>query len=367
VRFEPVAYMTWAKEQLERKDIHNLGSSGIRSLVPIEEILSIIPEVDLTQTNEDGMPALREAIAARYRVDAAGVLIAEGASLANFLVMAAALRPGDSVLIEEPYYEPLGSVLRALEARIVAVPVDRGEGHAELLERIRDPRGPRWRAVVITNPHNPTGARIPEDLLRELAEACASISAILHVDEAYREILFEDPPGCATHHGPTVVATSSLTKAFGLSHLRIGWAIGPPELVARAKRVHDNLGVVHPYLTEAIGARILGRPGRLDGWREAVRRRVDANRARLGAFLDTQPGFDGSLPAAGILAFPRWLGRPGLPDAETLCERARGDANVALVPGRFFQRPDHLRIAVGGTEESVADAVDALARFLDKR
>lgn len=366
MRFEPVAYMAWAKEQLERKDIHNLGSSGIRNLVPIEEILGIIPEVDLTQTNEDGMPALREAIAARYRVDAEGVLVAEGASLANFLVMAAALRPGDPVLIEEPYYEPLGSVLRALEARIVAVPVDRGEGHAALLERIRDPRGPRWRAVVITNPHNPTGVCIPEPLLRELAEACASIDAILHVDEAYREILFEDPPGCATHHGPSVVTTSSLTKVFGLSHLRIGWAIAPPGLVARARRVHDNLGVVHPYLTEAIGARILGKPGRLDGWREQVRRRVAANRAKLGAFLEAESGFEGSLPPAGLLAFPRWRGRPGFPDAESLCDRARTEANVALVPGRFFQRPEHLRIAVGGTEESVALAVDALARFLDK-
>ncbi len=367
MRLEPVAYMTWAKAQLERGDIHNLGSSGIRQLVPIEEILAIIPEVDFTQTNEDGLPALREAIAARFRVDPTQVLVAEGASLANFLMLAAIVRPGDPVLIEDPYYEPLGSVLRALEARIVTVPIDVADGYAALLERLRDPRGPRWRAVVITHPHNPTGVRIEAGLLSELAAACERIGAVLLVDEAYREILFEDPPGCASHHGPSVVTTASLTKVYGLSHLRIGWAIGPAERIARAMRLHDNLGVVHPYLTEAIGARILAAPGRIDGWRATLRKRVAANRARLAAFLDAEPRLSGEMPAAGILAFPRWTGGPGLPDAETLCRRAREEARVALVPGRFFQRPDHIRIAVGGTEPSVAEAIDALATFLKER
>jgi hypothetical protein len=359
--------MAWAKAQLERDDIHNLGSSGIRNLVPIEEVLAIIPEVDFTQTNEDGLPALREAIAARYRVDPTRVLVAEGTSLANFLMLAAVVRPGDPVLLEEPYYEPLGSVLRALDARIVTVPIDGSEGHNTLLDRIRDPRGPRWRAVVITNPHNPTGMRPDESFLSALAGACDGIGAFLHVDEAYREILFEDPPGCASLLGASVVTTSSLTKVYGLSHLRIGWAIGPADRVTRAQRLHDNLGVVHPYLTEAIGARILAAPGRIDGWRNAVRRRVGANRARLDAFLKAEPRFGGELPAAGILAFPRWAGDPGLPDAETLCARAREEARIALVPGRFFQRPDHVRIAVGGTEESVREAIDALATFLEGR
>jgi hypothetical protein len=359
--------MTWAKEQLEHGDIHNLGSSGIRQLVPIEEILAIIPEIDFTRTNEDGLPALREAVAARYRVKSEQVLASEGTSLANFLIMAAVVRPGDRVLIEEPYYEPLGSVLRALEAEIVTVSVDRAEGHAVLLDRIRNPRGGRWRAVVITNPHNPTGARIEETVLDDLASACDETGAVLHVDEAYREMFFEDPPGCASCGRPGVVTTSSLTKAFGLSHLRIGWAIGPSERIRQAVRLHDNLGVVHPYLTESIGARILAAPGRLDGWRATVRRRAETNRARLDGLLRSEPRFVGDLPPAGILAFPRWAGTPDLPDVETLCSRARAEARVAIVPGRFFQRPEHVRIAVGGTEESVAKAIDALAAFLRAR
>lgn len=367
MRLEPVAYMTWAKERLEHGDIHNLGSSGIRQLVSIDEILAIIPEIDFTHTNEDGLPALREAVAARYRVKPEQVLASEGTSLANFLIMAAAVRPGDPVLLEEPYYEPLASVLHALEAAVTTVPVDGPEGHAALLDRIRDPRGPRWRLVVITNPHNPTGAQIEESVLSALAEACEITGAVLHVDEAYREMLFETPAGCASCGRPGVVTTSSLTKAFGLSHLRIGWAIGPPDLIRRAVRIHDNLGVVHPYLTESIGARILAAPGRLDGWRETVRRRVEANRSKLGALLRSEPRLVGELPAAGILAFPRWSGTPEMPDVESLCSRARAEARVAVVPGRFFQRPENLRIAVGGTEETVAEAIDALAAFLRAR
>ena len=364
MRLEPVAYMTWAKTNLERGDIHNLGSSGIRELLDLDDLGVSTSGLTIAGRNEDGLPALRAAIAARYRVPGDQVLVAEGASLANFLVLAAWLRPGDPVLLEEPYYEPLGSVLRALGARVRYVAVDGPQGHRAILSALRGGRIGRWRAAVVTNPHNPTGQVIGEDLLAELASACEEQGALLVVDEAYREILFEEPPGCAVHCGPCVASTASLTKVYGLSHLRVGWGIGPASLIARAIRIHDNLGVVHPFLTEAIGASVMADSSRLALWRERIRTRVEANRKALAGVLSVSSYLEGGLPPQGILAFLHWKGTDRFPDAEVLCDQARKRARIVLVPGRFFQRPEWLRIAVGGLEPKVAAACAALAAFL---
>jgi aspartate/methionine/tyrosine aminotransferase len=155
-----------------------------------------------------------------------------------------------------------------------------------------------------------------------------------------------------------------LTKVFGLGPLRIGWAIGPEGLIARAIRIHDNLGVVHPFLTESIGERIFADAGRLRLWKERIRKRAEANRAMLDRFYRGHPEFEGGIPPAGILSFPRWRGNTEFPDAETLCRRAAEEAKIVFVPGRFYQRPDCLRIAVGGPEEETRLALDAFDLFL---
>jgi aspartate/methionine/tyrosine aminotransferase len=67
---------------------------------------------------------------------------------------------------------------------------------------------------------------------------------------------------------------------------------------------------------------------------------------------------------AGILSFPHWTGSKRFPDAETLCQRAATEGRILFVPGRFYQRPDRLRISIGGSEEATARALEAFDRFL---
>lgn len=367
MRLTPIPYMRWAKAHLQTEDQHNLGNSGIRELLGPDDLGWQDPALPMFGHNEDGWPPLLQAVATRFGVDRSQVLAAEGTSLANFLALAAWVRPGDAVLLEEPYYEPLGSVLASLDARIRRVPVDGPAGHEPLLAALRGARGTRWRAVVITHPHNPTGGLVPEDLLDEIDRTCAREGALLFVDEAYREVLFEDPPGCAARGRAATVSTGSLTKAFGLSALRIGWAIGPRSLIDHSLAIHDNLGVVHPLVTEALGARLMADPLRMQGFRERLRKRIHENRRVLDGFLAGHlRRFEGVPPAHGILAFPRWRGDgTRIADAETLCARAL-DAGIVLVPGRFFQRPDHVRLGVGGPPEAVSRAVAAFEAFLEK-
>lgn len=364
MRLDIVPYMTWAKETFHRSGIHDLGTSGIVKLIRPEELGISPADYPTDVSNDDGLPALRAAIARRHAVPVESVLAAEGTSLANFLALAALLRPGDAVILEEPFYDPIFSVLQGLDVRITRVPVDDDAGHEAILDHLSRRRGGRIRAVVLTNPHNPSGRAVDDDLLKRLATACEDEGATLVVDEVYREVLFESPVGCAARLHPSIVTTGSLTKVYGLSHLRIGWAIGPPRLISRMMRVNDNLGVVHPWITEAIGARILSDDERMDRWRTRARARIEKNRAAVARLLDGDPRFDGALPPHGILSFIRWRGDARLPDAETLCRSAMEEARVCLVPGRFFQRPDFIRIGAGAPEADVADACGVLASYL---
>lgn len=364
MRLRPVVYMRWAKELGLEEGIHNLAKGGIYGFLDEGDLQLVSRDLQLWSRHTDGYPPLKDAIAARYEVGPEEVLTAEGTSLANFLVLAATVRPGDAVLLEDPFYEPLGSVLEALEARIVRVAVDTADGHAAILDVLSDPARPRFRAVVVTNPHNPTGVVLDEKLLEAIAERCARQDALLLVDEAYRELLMEDPPGCARHRGSHVAVTSSLNKSFGLGSLRIGWAIAPPELVQRAILIHDNLGLYHPTLIESLGAQILADRPRLEAWRKGIRSRVEVNRRALQAFLSEETRFElASLPP-GILAFPRWKGRHPAADVDTLCEMARKRARLAMVPGRFFGRPDHLRLGIGGPEKETVRSLEVLRDFL---
>lgn len=360
-----IAYMRWAKALAMDKGLHNLASSSIHGFLAREDLGLDRLDLPVWGDHVDGLPNLREAIGRRYRVDAGRVLTSEGSSLANFLILAAWIRPGDRVLLEDPSYEPLGAVLGSLDARIRRVAVDRPGGHQALLETLRDEAAVRWRAVVVTNPHNPSGRRLEETLLAELADACSVRGAILLVDEVYRDLLFEDPPASAAHHGPAVVSTSSLTKSYGLGPLRMGWAIGCPDLIERAIRIHDNLGVDHPAMIEALGAHLIGNGERIASWRERIRQRLAANRRLFEEFLVGRPGFEGEISDVGIISFPRWIPTRRLGTADELCRAAKEHARVAMVPGRFFGRADHVRIGIGGPQGEIENAFRALGGFLD--
>src|SRR5260370_8432911 len=97
----------------------------------------------------------------------------------------------------------------------------------------------RTRLAIVTNLHNPSGARIPMPTLRAMAARLARVGAYLLVDEVYLECVFGRRPESCVHAGANVITTNSLTKAYGLDGLRAGWILGPKALVHRARPVND--------------------------------------------------------------------------------------------------------------------------------
>ena len=111
---------------------------------------------------------------------------------------------------------------------------------------------PRTRLIVVTNLHNPTGVRTPDSTLKLVGEIARSLGAHVLVDEVYLEVCFDSPGQSAFHLGPNFIATSSLTKAYGLSGLRCGWILAAPALAERMWRLNDLFGVMPAHPAELI-------------------------------------------------------------------------------------------------------------------
>lgn len=348
-------YMRWAKDHAPAQ--FDLSGSN---LLPcsIDELPGASDELELTGLNADGYPPLLEAIAKHYGTTADRVATASGAGGANFLVLAALIRQGDHVLVERPAYDPIPGALRLLGASIHRFERTFDDGWRIDPERIAAALTDRTRLVVITNPHNPSGVRATDAELDALAASAAQRGATVLVDEAYLDIAVL--PGRvrpAATRSDALITTSSLTKSHGLNGLRAGWVIARPDIIRRVHLTRDVIDGIGPVPMDRLATFAFRHIDRLG---ERARRIVDANRALVDEFLEQHPGLE-CVPSATSIAFPRIR---GIDDAGPFVQSLRDRHDTQVVPGSFFDRPAHFRIAFGGDRAVLAGGLERLGRAL---
>jgi aspartate/methionine/tyrosine aminotransferase len=350
-------YMRYAK--LETGARYNLATSGVADCA-LSDLEVSLDDLALHGPNAYGYGPLTERIAARFGVPEDCVVIpGGGCSFANHLAMAAILEPGSEVLIEEPTYELLLATLGALSAkprRFLRRPEDRWRLDAgDVAARIDG----RTRLVVLTNLHNPTGSLASRADIAKIGRDADRFGAWVLVDEVYLELAYPngqalsafDPDG-------RVVVTSSLTKAYGLSGLRCGWILAPAALAQKMRRLNDLFGVLPPHIAERLAVVAFDQLPRLRARADAL---INANRAAYQQLLGAHPALDQVVFDHGTTVFPRLIGG----DGDTLNRRLNRDFETCLGPGRFFGRPDYMRIGLAGdpamTREGLTRVAEALS------
>lgn len=329
-------YMHWAKF----KPAARFGLTG--SEVPhfrLDRLPVEIADLDLDGASHPRYAPLREALGRKYGIAPDRIVSADGTSMANFLAMAALIAPGDEVLVERPTYEPLLGAASFLGADIKRFDRTAEKQFALDLDAITAAMTERTRLIVITNLHNPSSALTGEDELRRLGEIARRNNARILVDEVYLDSAVP-PPATAAYLGPEFVCTSSLTKVYGLSGLRCGWIFADPELVERMWRLNDLFGVNQAHPAERLACIAFDQ---LDKVAEGIPEMLDRNRELFNAFVDSRRDLTCMPAEHGIVAFPRWEG--GATDELDALLRERYDA--AIVPGRWFEMPDHFRVGLG--------------------
>ncbi|MBK6765894.1 MAG: pyridoxal phosphate-dependent aminotransferase [bacterium] len=333
--------MEWAKTT------HTVpGSSLSRSAVPLISSLTEIPggpfEVRLAGPNAFyGHPGLRARIAQLYDASPEEVLIAQGASQANYLIAGALLEHGGRGHRRNSVYEPVMRGIEMLAEKIVRLPRrDSANFLPDPLE-LRSLLNTQVKLVWLTNLHNPTQREIEPQLVRALADECDKVGATLVIDEVYLPFVRPDHRSHGFTHG--AISVNSLDKTWGLDNLRVGWAVGPAKVMERAYRFNNLMGVQQPFVTEDIADQIL-RSEPAFAWLKLRRETACGQLSMLHTFLKVATSVQMIPPSGGVNAC---LKLPDSTDDREFVKQLAEEKRVRVFPGSLFELPGCIRVSVG--------------------
>lgn len=349
-------YMQFAK--LRSDATYNLASSGILPC-SLADLPVKLDDLDINGPTLYGYAPLKERIARFNGVTPDRVVCAAGTSMANHLAFAATLEPGDEVLVERPTYELLVSTLQYLGANLRYFDRRMENDFRVDPEEVARQMTPNTRLIVLTNLHNPTGVLIDDATLTAVGDIAREHKALVLVDEVYLEALYEQRSQPAIHLGDHFLVTSSLTKAYGLSGLRCGWVLASPELAHRMYLINDLYGVYAATTADMLSVIAFDN---LEGVTARAKKLLAANRPVLDAFLQSRDDLACVRPEFGTIAFPKLLHR----SVHDLDHRLREKYDTSIVPGRYFEMPQHFRIGIGGDPEMTHAAFERLGHALDE-
>ncbi|MBK9476757.1 MAG: pyridoxal phosphate-dependent aminotransferase [Tetrasphaera sp.] len=315
-----------------------------------------------------GDPALREAIVAASGGEPSGlgpehVLVTPGAAAALFCVATALVGPGEHLVVQRTNYATNLETPRAIGADLTTIDLAYDGGFRLDVDAVAAAVRPgTTRLISVTTPHNPTGVCLESADLHRLVEIAESSGAVLLVDETYRDLTHNPagPPPIAATLSPRVVSVASMSKAYGLPGLRVGWAVtSSPELGELLLAAKEQIVICGATLDEHIAGRVLAARGRiLPPIVADVRRRLETVRTWMAG----QDTFEWVEPAGGVVGFVRF--RDGVQvDTESFYARLLADFGTYVGPGHWFESSDRsFRLGFGWpTHDELAAGLAALS------
>ena len=358
---------------LSESGVHPLRLQEIIETADLEALLG--QELGYPQTN--GTVQLRERVAALYDgASATNVLVTNGGSETNFVACWHLIEPGDEVVVIQPTYMQIPGLVRSFGATVREVWLEDDQGgdgghgddaHDPMrwrldLAAVRAAVTPRTRCIAVCNPNNPTGARLDESEVAELCALAEDLGCWVLADEIYRgaELDGRDTPSAWGRHD-RVIVTGGLSKTYGLPGLRIGWIVGPAELVEQLWGLHDYTTIAPGTVNDLLVRLALAptRRGRLIARARATLRK---NQTIVRTWVSAQHGVRQIPPEAGGVTLVRY---PGARPSAELAETLRVTHGVLVVPGVHFGLEHHLRIGIGGDAGLLREGLARLGRVLE--
>ena len=353
--FAPTAYLRWARRFYGRVAF-DLATSGMLP-APMRELRA----EPLGDT--DAWDPLREKIARYNGVPFDEVLPTMGTTHALWTAYTSLLAPGDEAIVERPTYEPMYRIPEGLGARVTWFERPASERFALDPDRVAAAMSPRTRVVALTNLHNPGGVRTSDETLSAIARIADAYGAHVLVDEVYAP--FDAAcdasgtwTGGARNLAPNIVVTSSLTKVYGLGSLRVGWMIGPREIVSRGEdALLSNLGHA-PFAWSELGVAAFDA---LPSLALRARSLLGTKRTRVEAWAASRSHLEWSAPNEGLFGFA--LDRRG-GDLREAIERAAIESGVLVAAGSFFGIPNGFRLSWSIDSTRLDEGLERLGRAL---
>lgn len=309
-----------------------------------------------------GHEGLRELLVRDTPLHKEDVLLTMGAAGALFIIATTLLEKDDELVVVRPNYATNIETPRAIGASIRYIDLRFEEGFALSVDRIRAALGPRTKYISVTHPHNPTGACLSEEQLRELGKLAEERGAWLLVDETYRDMVFGEQLPLAATFSPRIISVSSLSKTYGLPGLRTGWIIcSDKTLMERFLAAKEQMHICGPVLDEELSFRFLSNRDRFFG---AIRQDIFSKFEIVRDWMLKQNVFEWVEPRGGCVCFPR-IRVPV--DLDMFYRVLLEKYGTYVGPGHWFEMPRHyMRVGFGWpTKEQLKDGLEGMVRSVE--
>jgi aspartate aminotransferase len=328
-------------------------------------------------TDVAGEPALRDAIAAKYREDQGAefsrenVLVTAGAKQAVFNACQVLFGEGDQVALFSPYWVSFPEMVRLAGAEPLFVAGDLESNWHARVESLARAAGPKTRGVILNSPCNPTGAVATREEIAQLLAWCAEQDAWLIFDETYDRFLYDGRRhvGAAefSEHRDRVVVTGAASKTWAMTGWRLGWAAGPQDILAAMSSYQSHSTSNASSISQAAVLAALRDPDRTE---RSVAGMLGHYTRRREAMLDALSGIPGvrvRRPEGSFYAFAdvsALFPLQGVAGSADFCARLLQEAHVAAVPGDAFGNDACVRFSFATGIERVEEGMRRLAAWV---
>jgi aspartate aminotransferase len=325
-----------------------------------------------------GLPALKEAVVAKTARDSGlavtpgQVLITNGGKQAVYEAFATLLDPGDEVLLPTPYWTTYPEAIRLAGGVPVPVIADEQSGYLVSAAQLEAARTPRTKALLFCSPSNPTGAVHPAEQVEEIGRWAVETGLWVLTDEIYEHLTYggasaASMPVLVPELADRCVVLNGVAKTYAMTGWRVGWMIGPADVVTAATNLQSHATSNVANVSQA--AAITALTGDLSAVAE-MRTAFDRRRRTIVSMLREIPGVACPEPQGAFYVYPsvkgllgRSIGGRVAHDSVELAEIVLEQAEVAVVPGEAFGTPGYLRLSYALGDDDLAEGVGRLQRL----
>jgi aspartate/methionine/tyrosine aminotransferase len=323
----------------------NLAESSVHDAV-FQDLQLNLNQLVLAYGHHLGKPELRELIASPYKnLSADDVLITAGAVAALFITATTLLDKKDHLIVIRPNYATNIETPKAIGCEIDFVDLSFEKGFEPDVQHIASLLKPNTRYISITTPHNPTGTVISEQALLQLIELVEKHGCYLLVDETYRDLTFGTQLPLAASLSDKVISVSSVSKAFGLPGIRIGWLITKnKKLQEKFLAAKEQIFLCNSVVDEEIAHQFLKQK---EQHMPAIQQKINRNFEVLKNWMEGQSYLEWIAPKAGVICFPR-LKKGILINIDEFYDTLYHSYKTLVGPGHWFDMDKrYMRIGYG--------------------
>jgi len=332
-------------------------------------------------TPTGGLPELREAVAAKtardsgFEVTAGQVLVTNGGKQAVFQAFAALLDPGDEVLLPTPHWTTYPQAITLAGGVPVPVLTDETSGYLVTVDQLEEHCTDRTKVLLFVSPSNPTGAVYPPELVAEIGKWAVSKGLWVITDEIYEHLVygtarFSSIPVAAPELAERCVVINGTAKTYAMTGWRVGWLIGPPDVIAAAANFQSH--VTSNVCNVAQAAALAAVRGDLSAVAR-MRAAFDRRRQRMTSMLNEIPGVICPLPQGAFYCYPSVKGLLGrrvagrlVETSAALAEAVLDAADVAVVPGEAFGTPGYFRLSAALADADLEEGLTRMGTLLSQ-